>query len=89
VLDEHFARAWEATGFGPFVRHEALPVRVGFAGPRADTAADRTSEAYGQHVGAYGARLGTRGGDELALSEARAHDYAALEFKCHLKVDRG
>jgi len=49
----------------------------------------RTKEAYSQHVGAYGAWLGRRGEGELALSDPRARDYAARDFKRHLKVDRG
>lgn len=51
--------------------------------------AERTREAYGQHVGAYGAWLGGRRDAELALSEPRARDHAARDFKRHLKVERG
>ena len=51
--------------------------------------AARTKEAYATHVGAYGAWLAGRrdGGD--ALGDPRARDYAARDFKRHLKVDRG
>jgi site-specific recombinase XerD len=51
--------------------------------------ADRTREAYGQHVGAYGAWLGGRREPELAVREPRARDHAARDFKRHLKVERG
>lgn len=51
--------------------------------------ADRTKDAYGQHVGAYGAWLCGRGDGHEALSDPRARDYAARDFKRHLKVDRG
>ncbi len=49
----------------------------------------RTKEAYGQHVGAYGAWLAGLGEGELALSNPRARDCAARDFKQHLKVSRG
>lgn len=49
----------------------------------------RTREAYGQHVGAYGAWLAGRSEPGLAISEPRGRDYAARDFKRHLKVDRG
>ena len=51
--------------------------------------AARTKDAYGQHVGAYGAWLGGRADGDDALSDPRARDYAARDFKRHLKVDRG
>ena len=51
--------------------------------------AARTRDAYGQHVGAYGAWLGGRADGDDALSDPRARDYAARDFKRHLKVDRG
>jgi site-specific recombinase XerD len=51
--------------------------------------AARTKDAYAQHVGAYGAWLGGRGDGDDALSDPRARDYAARDFKRHLKVDRG
>ena len=51
--------------------------------------AARTKDAYAQHVGAYGAWLGGRADGEDALSDPRARDYAARDFKRHLKVDRG
>ncbi len=49
----------------------------------------RTREAYGQHVGAYGAWLAGRQGGELAITDPRGRDHAARDFKRHLKVDRG
>jgi integrase/recombinase XerC len=51
--------------------------------------AARTKDAYAQHVGAYGAWLVGRGDGEDALSDLRARDHAARDFKRHLKVDRG
>lgn len=50
--------------------------------------ATRTREAYGQHVGAYGAWLAGRPEPELALRELRARDHVARDFKRHLKVER-
>ncbi len=50
--------------------------------------ATRTKDAYGQHVDAYGAWLVARGVED-ALGDPRARDYAARDFKRHLKVDRG
>lgn len=51
--------------------------------------ADRTREAYASHVRAYGGWLGGRREGELALSEPRARDHAARDFKRHLKAERG
>jgi hypothetical protein len=48
----------------------------------------RTKEAYATHVGAYGAWLAGRRDGGVALGEPRARDYAARDFKRHLKVDR-
>jgi site-specific recombinase XerD len=51
--------------------------------------AARTKDAYAQHVGSYGAWLGGRGDGDDALSDPRARDYAARDFKRHLKVECG
>ena len=51
--------------------------------------AERTKDAYGQHVGAYGGWLAGRRDAGDALTDPRARDYAARDFKRHLKVDRG
>ena len=51
--------------------------------------AARTKDAYAQHVRAYGAWLAGRGDGDDPLSDPRARDYAARDFKRHLKVDRG
>lgn len=51
--------------------------------------AQRTKDAYGQHVSTYGAWLGGRRDGAAALREPRARDYAARDFKRHLKVNRG
>jgi hypothetical protein len=51
--------------------------------------ATRTKDAYAQHVRAYGAWLVGQGGGDDALSDPRARDYAARDFKRHLKVERG
>jgi site-specific recombinase XerD len=51
--------------------------------------AARTRDAYGQHVGAYGAWLSGRPEPGMAITEPRGRDYAARDFKRHLKVDRG
>ncbi|MGO9881866.1 MAG: tyrosine-type recombinase/integrase [Solirubrobacteraceae bacterium] len=51
--------------------------------------AARTRDAYGQHVRAYGAWLGGRPEAALAIGDPRGRDYAARDFKRHLKVDRG
>lgn len=50
--------------------------------------AERTKDAYAQHVGTYGAWLAGRGNSDDALSDPRARDYAARDFKRHLKVER-
>jgi hypothetical protein len=51
--------------------------------------AQRTKHAYGQHVTAYGAWLGGRRDGATALSEPRARDFAARDFKRHLKTELG
>lgn len=51
--------------------------------------AARTKDAYGQHVRAYAAWLRGRGDSDDPLRDPRARDYAARDFKRHLKVDRG
>jgi hypothetical protein len=51
--------------------------------------ADRTKDAYGQHVAAYGAWLARRPDGAKALADPKARDYAGRDFKRHLKVDRG
>ena len=51
--------------------------------------AQRTKDAYGQHVAAYGAWLAGRPDGAKALADPKARDYAARDFKRHLKVDRG
>jgi hypothetical protein len=49
----------------------------------------RTRDAYGQHVGAYGAWLAGRPEPGVAITEPRGRDHAARDFKRHLKVERG
>jgi len=51
--------------------------------------AARTRDAYGQHVGAYGAWLSGRPEPALAIGDPRGRDHAARDFKRHLKVDLG
>ena len=51
--------------------------------------AERTKDAYGQHVAAYGAWLVERRDGAGALTEPRARDFAARDFKRHLKAERG
>ena len=51
--------------------------------------AQRTKDAYGQHVEGYGGWLVGQHDGELALSDPRARDHAARDFKRHLKVERG
>lgn len=51
--------------------------------------AERTKDAYGQHVAAYGAWLVGRRDGADALTEPRARDFAARDFKRHLKTERG
>ena len=51
--------------------------------------AARTRDAYGQHVGGYGAWLAGRPEAALAIGDPRGRDYAARDFKRHLKVERG
>jgi site-specific recombinase XerD len=51
--------------------------------------APRTKDAYSQHVAAYGAWLAERHEGAQALADPRARDYAARDFKRHLKVERG
>jgi integrase len=51
--------------------------------------APRTKQAYGQHVEAYGAWLAGWRGRGDALRDPRARDYAARDFKRHLKGERG
>jgi hypothetical protein len=51
--------------------------------------APRTKDAYGQHVTAYGAWLAERREGATAIVDPKARDYAARDFKRHLKVDRG
>jgi site-specific recombinase XerD len=51
--------------------------------------AARTRDAYGQHVGAYGAWLVGRSEPGVAITDPRGRDHAARDFKRHLKVDRG
>jgi site-specific recombinase XerD len=51
--------------------------------------AARTRDAYGQHVGAYGAWLAGRPEPGVAITEPRGRDHAARDFKRHLKVERG
>jgi len=49
----------------------------------------RTRDAYGQHVGSYGAWLAGRPEPGVAITEPRGRDHAARDFKRHLKVERG
>jgi site-specific recombinase XerD len=49
----------------------------------------RTRDAYGQHVGAYGAWLAGRPEPGVAITEPRGRDHAARDFKRYLKVERG
>ena len=51
--------------------------------------APRTKQAYGQHVEAYGAWLAGWRGRGDARRDPRARDYAARDFKRHLKGERG
>jgi site-specific recombinase XerC len=51
--------------------------------------ADRTKDAYSQHVAAYGAWLAGRRDGARAIVDPKARDYAARDFKRHLKVARG
>jgi site-specific recombinase XerD len=50
--------------------------------------APRTKDAYGQHVAAYGAWLAGRRDGAKELADPKARDYAARDFKRHLKVER-
>src|SRR5215217_2533234 len=50
--------------------------------------APRTREAYGAHVSAYVEWLAGRPEAEGALREPRARDFAARDFKRHLKLER-
>jgi integrase/recombinase XerC len=50
--------------------------------------APRTRDAYGAHVSAYVDWLAERPGAEAALREPRARDFAARDFKRHLKLER-
>jgi len=50
--------------------------------------AARTRDAYGQHVGAYGAWLAGRAEPGVAITDPRGRDHAARDFKRHLKVER-
>ena len=49
----------------------------------------RTRDAYGQHVGAYGAWLAGRPEPGVAITDPRGRDHAARDFKRHLKLERG
>jgi site-specific recombinase XerC len=51
--------------------------------------AQRTKDAYSQHFGAYGAWLTEQPDGAKALKDPQARDYAARDFKRHLKVERG
>ena len=51
--------------------------------------AARTRDAYGQHVGAYGAWLAGRPEPGVAITDPRGRDHAARDFKRHLKLERG
>lgn len=51
--------------------------------------AARTRDAYGQHVGTYGRWLAGREAGAEALSDPRARDYAARDFKRYLKLEQG
>jgi integrase len=51
--------------------------------------AQRTKDANGHYVAAYGAWLVDRRDRAKALTDSRARDYAARDFKRHLKVERG
>ena len=51
--------------------------------------APRTKHAYSQHIVAYGAWLADRRDGAKAIADPKARDYAARDFKRHLKVDRG
>jgi hypothetical protein len=48
----------------------------------------RTRDAYAQHVGSYGAWLDGQAAAD-ALSDPRARDFAARDFKRYLKVEQG
>jgi site-specific recombinase XerD len=50
--------------------------------------AQRTRDAYAQHVGSYGAWLDGQAA-AAALSDPRARDFAARDFKRYLKVEQG
>jgi len=49
----------------------------------------RTRQAYAAHVSAYIAWLAERPDADGALREPRARDFAARDFKRHLKLERG
>lgn len=49
----------------------------------------RTRQAYAAHVSAYIAWLAERPDTDGALREPRARDFAARDFKRHLKLERG
>jgi site-specific recombinase XerC len=51
--------------------------------------APRTKDAYGQHIAAYGDWLGGRRDGARAIADPKARDYAARDFKRHLKTERG
>jgi site-specific recombinase XerD len=51
--------------------------------------AARTKDAYSQYIQACGAWLVDRRDGAKALTDPRARDFAARDFKRHLKVDRG
>lgn len=51
--------------------------------------AKRTTDAYAQHIAAYGRWLAGRKDGAKAIAEPRARDLAARDFKRHLKVERG
>jgi site-specific recombinase XerD len=51
--------------------------------------AKRTTDAYAQHIAAYGRWLAGRKGAANAIADPRARDLAARDFKRNLKVDRG
>jgi site-specific recombinase XerC len=50
--------------------------------------APRTKVAYGQHISAYGVWLAGRRDGGKAIADPKARDYAARDFKRHLKVNR-
>ena len=51
--------------------------------------APRSKDAYSQYIQAYGAWLMDRRDGAKALADPPARDYAARDFKRHLKVERG